>query len=797
VTSIRVLYLEDNPMDADLAVRELARQRGGWTLAVATTLGEARARLAETPGFDVVLTDMRLPDGTGLELLAEIRARGIPSAVVMLTGTGDESTAIAALKAGADDYLVKTGHHLGRLPSTLEAALGRFRSESARRAVPLRVLFGGDRADHADRMRRHLEQEAPHVRLEIVSHALEVLEHLPRVQSEECAWDVLLLDVGDLALEVLKILRGERRLDLPVVVLSATGGEDSLVQALRLGATDYLVKHAAYLTALPAVLSNAKGHVMLAREREALRESQARLSAQVERLRESEERFRQLTDNIQEVFWMTDPGKNQMLYVSPAYEKIWGRSPDTLYADARTWLDAIHPEDRERVLHAAAAVSRQATGDYDEEYRIVRFDASERWIHDRAFPVRNELGQVYRIVGVAEDVTARHAAEEERRQLVQQFQQSQKLEAIGRLAGGVAHDFNNMLGVILGNVELALKNPERSLEKRLQEIHAAATRSADLTRQLLAFSRRQAIAPRRLVLNRQLEGMERLLRRIIGEDIELRLELDSEPWPVSMDPTQIDQVLANLAVNARDAMPDGGSLTIETANVTLDEAQCRLHPDANAGDHVMLAVSDSGVGMDGPTLQRAFEPFFTTKPEGEGTGLGLATVYGIARQNGGWVNLYSELGRGTTVKLYLPRDRGPQEAPAVTSAPRERVAREGVVLLVEDEDSLREVGRELLVELGYTVLAAGSAAEALELCRSRSGPIDLLLTDVVMPSMNGKELAEQVRSLKPGIRVIYMSGYTAKAVEHRGVLDPGIPFLQKPFSLDTLESKVREILGPR
>jgi PAS domain S-box-containing protein len=853
---------------------------------------------------------MRLPDGNGLELLSEVRRQGLPLAVVMLTGTGDEATALSALKAGADDYLIKSGDYLARLPATLESAVERHRTESARRSAPLRILLCAGIEEHSRRIRSHLATHARHLTVDVVTSTAQALAQLPTGPAESCAWDVLLLEIrlaGDKPLEVLKVLRADRGLDLPIVVLSGTGDEETVIQALRLGATDYMVTHETYLVALPAVLESAHSRVLLAREQNALRESQARLQAiidsamdavisvderqrvvlfnpaaerifgcrreealgqpldrfvperfrsshrrlvadfaggsagarmtglagevyglredgrefpieasisrcrvggqnlltvilrdttdrqsQLERLRESEEQFRQLAENIQEVFWMTDPTKNQMLYVSPAYEHIWGRTPDSLRADPRTWLDAIHPEDRERILEAA--LNRQTSGQYDEEYRIVRPDGSERRIHDRAFPVRDAHGRVYRVVGVAEDVTARREAEAERRQLEQQLLQSQKLEAIGRLAGGIAHDFNNMLGVILGNAELALKNPRRPVRKRLLEIQGAATRSADLTRQLLAFSRRQPITPRKLVLNEQIVGIERLLRRVIGEDIELRLSLASDLWSVSMDPSQIDQVLANLAVNSRDAMPDGGTLTVETANATLDEAYCRVHADAVPGEHVMLAVSDTGVGMDAATLQRAFEPFFTTKPEGEGSGLGLATVYGVARQNGGSVNIYSELGRGTTVKFYLPRHVADDEFQAPAPPLRRSRRGGGVVLLVEDEQSLREVGKELLEELGHTVIEASGGDEALDLCRARQGAIDILLTDVVMPTMNGRDLAEKVRELKPEIRVIYMSGYTAKAIENRGILEAGIPFLQKPFTLASLHDKITEVL---
>jgi PAS domain S-box-containing protein len=513
------------------------------------------------------------------------------------------------------------------------------------------------------------------------------------------------------------------------------------------------------------------------------------------RLRRSEAQFRQLTEAIQEVFWILYPGHPPaMLYLSPAYERIWGRSTDSGIAGGLvTMVASIHEEDRERMRAAFGRLP--AAGGFEEEYRIVRPDGEVRWIHDRAFPVRDAAGKLERVVGIAEDVTAHHEAETRRRELEEQLRQSQKMEAIGRLAGGVAHDFNNMLNVILGHANLGLRRtdqPER-LAASLREILAAAQRSRDLTRQLLAFSRRQTIAPRVLDLNISIGDIESLLRRLIGEDVILRFAPGRDLWPVSMDPSQVDQTLTNLAVNARDAMPFGGQLTIETRNVVIDDAYCATHPDARPGEFVLIAVSDTGHGMDHATLERAFEPFFTTKPEGEGTGLGLSTVYGVARQNGGSVNLYSEPGRGTTVRVYFPRHEGRTEARA---EPAPEPLRRGAerILLVEDEAALLALTEELLTELGYEVLAAPGPSEALALAARPEPPIDLLLTDVIMPSMNGKELAERIRALRPAVRVLFTSGYTADAIAHRGMLEPGIDFLEKPFTLDALAAKIREAL---
>jgi signal transduction histidine kinase/CheY-like chemotaxis protein len=391
---------------------------------------------------------------------------------------------------------------------------------------------------------------------------------------------------------------------------------------------------------------------------------------------------------------------------------------------------------------------------------------------------------------------AKELAEEEQKKLSDQLIQAQKMEAVGRLAGGVAHDFNNMLSVILGYSEtiLADLNPADPIYKDLSEVKAAAERSANLTRQLLAFSRRQTIAPKVIDLKEQMKGMEFLLRRIIGEDIDLEFVFPEYVWSVSMDPSQLDQIVANLAVNARDAMPDGGKMTIEMGNITLDEAYCQDHLGFSPGEYVLLALSDNGCGMDKETLAHVFEPFFTTKGEGKGTGLGLSTVYGIVKQNNGFVNFYSELGQGTAAKIYLPRHVGEEKAQSAPTLKTGTAGGHETILLVEDEGQVRRLAKTILERSGYQVLEAGEPFEAIALCEKHPGDIHLVLTDVVMPNMNGKDLEERIRVLKPNIKSLFMSGYTANAIAHRGVLEKGIHFIQKPFSLTTLAKKVREVL---
>ena len=657
-----------------------------------------------------------------------------------------------------------------------------------------------------------------------------------------------------------------------------------------------------------------------------------RLNRQLKRsqsqLQESEGRFRQLAENVPEVFWVSSTDWQEIFYISPAYEAVFGRSCDSLYAEPMSWLECIDPSDRDKV---AAAIPK-GIPEIDEQvifpaYKINRPDGSQRLIRARAFPVRDERGEIYRVAGIAEDITVlrqgeealreseaftrvildnlpvgiavnsieppvtfeymndnfpkfyrttreelaepdsfwnavykdpafreeikkrvlddcvsgdpqrmrweqvpvtrkgeptsyitaqnipvpgRHLmismvwdvtegkrAEKAREKLQQQFIQAQKMESVGRLAGGVAHDFNNMLSVILGQTELVMReiDPSSPLLADLQQIMLAATRSADLTRQLLAFARKQTVAPQVLDLNEAVEGMLKMLRRLIGEDIDLAWNPGRKLWSVKVDPAQLDQILANLCVNARDAIADVGKITIETGNIVCDEAYCADHSGLIPGDFVFLALSDNGCGMDREILNKIFEPFFTTKGVGQGTGLGLATVYGIVKQNEGLINVYSEPGQGTTFKIYLPRHRGKDE-PAEQEGEKETITGGlETVLLVEDEPVLLKMVERMLEGQGYRILATSEPAEAIRLAEEYSGQIDLLITDIVMPGMNGRDLATKLLSLLPDLKCLFMSGYTANAIAHHGVLDEGVHFIQKPFSAKDLAAKVRETLG--
>jgi PAS domain S-box-containing protein len=516
-------------------------------------------------------------------------------------------------------------------------------------------------------------------------------------------------------------------------------------------------------------------------------------------LRESEARLKQAV-RVAHIGIFDHDHVADTLYVSPRLRALQAWSPDERLS-LEAVLEAVHPGDRERI---AADVQRgfdpAGDGFFDVEHRIVLPGGAIRWTSTRAqtfFDGEGSARRPVRTVGAITDITERNQAEAEKGRLEEQLFQAQKMESIGRLAGGVAHDFNNLLTVINGYSQLALAELEEGdpLRATIAEIHKAGQRAEGLTRQLLAFSRKQVLQPRVLDLNRVVREMQPMLERLVGEDVEVRVSLDPESGTVNADPHQVEQVIMNLAVNARDAMPGGGRLLIETAGVELDTSYTRLHPLVRKGRYVMLAVSDSGRGMDEETRQRIFEPFFTTKPAGQGTGMGLSTVQGIAAQSGGHIDVYSEPDRGTTFKLYLPALAEPAPDRKMPAAVPVLGGKE-TVLVVEDVAEVRDYAVSALKAYGYHVIQAASAAEALHICERERAGIQLVLTDVVMPNVSGWELANQLEKLRPGIHVLFMSGYTDDVIALTGVLDERVNFIEKPFSPEELARKVRSVLGP-
>jgi len=503
-------------------------------------------------------------------------------------------------------------------------------------------------------------------------------------------------------------------------------------------------------------------------------------------LRESEARARSLVEGAPYGIYRSTPD-GRLLDVNPAMVDMLGYDSAAALLNVNLATDIYRdPEVRGRLIEQYG--DRPIFQGVEVQWK--RKDGTPITVVVSGRPVRDETGQVVCFEGIAENVT-------ERRVLEEQLRQSQKIEAIGRLAGGIAHDFNNLLMLIKGYCELLLDHigRDQGLRRYGEEIQRAADRATSLTQQLLAFSRKQVLEPKVLDLNQVVSDMEKMLQRLLGEDVELAIHLATGLGHVKADPNQLEQVIMNLAVNARDALPRGGQLTLETDNVELDALYARAHAGARPGSYVMLAVSDTGQGMTPEVKARIFEPFFTTKEKGKGTGLGLSTVYGIVKQSEGYIWVYSEPGRGTTFKVYLPRVDAPAELPE-RDRDRARLRGTETVLLVEDEEGVRKVAREFLEEAGYTVLEARNGDDALQISAMHTGPLHLLITDVVMPRMSGRELAERMTQMRPDLRVLYISGYTDDAIVHHGVLESGVAFLQKPFNRDALFRKVRDVLSP-
>jgi PAS domain S-box-containing protein len=630
--------------------------------------------------------------------------------------------------------------------------------------VPIRLLLVEDSEDDALLLLRELKRggyEPAHERVATEAGMAAALDR----QS----WDLVIGDhsmPGFSGIAALVLVRG-RGLDVPFICVSGTITEDMAVAAMKAGASDWVNK-GQLKRLLPAV------------DRE-LREAKGRAT-----LRATEASYGTLVEHAPVGIYRSTPD-GKFLAVNSALVRLlgYGSADEVLQVNMGRDVYA-DPAERQRLLDRDTYTDRE----YDEvEATWKRKDGRLLTVQLSVRAVRGGSGQVEYYETFVRDVT-------EQRRLQTQLVQSQKMEAVGRLAGGIAHDFNNLLTVITTSCDLLLEDLAASDPKRedVDQVRKAADGAAALTRQLLAFSRQQVLTPQIVNLGDVVYGVEKMLRRVIGEDVDLVTVLGPDAGAVKADVGQLEQVLMNLAVNARDAMPTGGKLTIETANVEHDPDYAREQEAAPVSRFVMLAVSDTGTGMDEATKARIFEPFFTTKELGKGTGLGLATVYGIVRQSGGFIWVYSEPGLGTTFKIYLPQVDAVAEAGAGAAATGTSRRGTETVLLVEDAAAVRSVIHEALARQGYTVLDAPNGVEALQIAASHPGPIHLLLTDVVMPGLSGRQLSDALAAVRPDTRVLYTSGYTDDAVVRHGVLESGIAYLQKPFTVDGLARKVREVL---
>ncbi|HBA72180.1 MAG TPA: hybrid sensor histidine kinase/response regulator [Geobacter sp.] len=636
----------------------------------------------------------------------------------------------------------------------------------------LDILVVEDDAAHAEAIRRAFSANGVKVALTLVATLREFRDRAARNPPDLAIMDLNLPDGR--AVEVMT--SPPENGAFPILLMTSYGNERVAVEAIKSGAIDYIVKSPETFAGMPRTVERALREWRLLVDRKRAEQE----------IRESEARFHTLSNQFNALL---DSLPDRIILHGPGQRVIWANraataemTADEIKADESHCYTVWH---KQKVPCDSCPVMKSLQSG---EAGIAFVTTVEGKIWElRSIPVK-ENGLVVSVIEIARDIT-------EHRKLEDQLRQAQKMDAVGRLAGGVAHDFNNMLNVMMGYSELALKRVEsdKKTSSYLHGVLDAGRRSADLTRQLLAFSRKQVVEPRILDINQRIADQMNLLGKLIGEDIRVSFVPGFDVGQIMMDPSQVDQILANLMVNARDAIDGTGDITITTSNIALDDAYCRNHPGVLPGEYVRLAVSDNGSGMDAATLEQIFEPFYTTKDKGKGTGLGLATIYGIVKQNNGEIHASSAQGSGTTFVIHLPRLSIVQDnAPAEPGGGIKRGSE--TVLLVEDDESNLEITRLLLEESGYTVISTTSPFDACTLFEQRSDEIALLLSDVIMPELNGKQLYERISAVRPGLKVLFMSGYTDDVISHRGILSEGTNFIHKPFTITKLAEKVRVVL---
>jgi two-component system, cell cycle sensor histidine kinase and response regulator CckA len=747
----RILVVEDDEGVASLERRHL--ERAGYEVCLAGTAQEALNHLGQLR-VDLIVLDYRLPGNLdGLAFYNQVKAAGYDLPVILVTAFSTEATVIQALRLGVRDFVSKSLEYLDYLPEAVDRVLKQVRTEHqlAESEARLASIIGSakDAIIVVTQERKITLFNTAAERMFRCSAAAALHQPLSRFIPNQVA--VRNPEDSDPALG-----------SVTHQIRSGTTGRRADGEVFPLEASVSRAK-----------LGDRKFYTVIVRDISERKLLESRLEEQAALLDEARDAI------------MVHDLEDRILFWSRGAERLYGwKRAEALRANAKGLLEPTPSLEREEAHRVVLE-----TGDWSGELRQVNSQGQEVIVESRQALLRDERGQPKAKLIINTNVT-------EKKKLEVQFLHAQRMEGIGVLAGGIAHDFNNLLTIINGYSEILLNGlpPEDPSRQLLTEICRAGERAAGLTRQLLTFSRRQILKPQILDLNNLVGETKRMLSRLIGEDIILETALAPELGRIKADPGQVEQAIMNLVVNARDAMPKGGRLTIETSNLELDEHYARTHTDVAPGDYVMLAVSDTGFGMDPAVKSQIFEPFFTTKEVGKGTGLGLATVYGIVKQSGGNIEVYSEKNVGTTFKLYFPRVQDTEPAEIRAAEPFRIPKGTETVLLAEDEDGVRLMVRLALESNGYTVLEAQDGDKAFDICRDYPRKIDLLVTDVVMPSMGGRQLADQLHALHPALKVLYLSGYTDDAVIRHGVLDAEMAFLQKPFTPTALAKKVREVL---
>ncbi|MBI4083565.1 MAG: response regulator [Candidatus Lambdaproteobacteria bacterium] len=817
----RVLIVEDSATQAE-EIRQLV-ESAGYTAATAPD-GESGLALLRQERLDAVLTDVIMPGMSGFDLCRALKAdpalKDIP--VIILTSLAEPLHMIEALEAGAENYITKPFHPeylLSRLHTIL---LHRRQRDATRFGVEVEVMFLGRRFSiNSDRQqilgmlvsaledvfRTNQElvkakEELDRANTQVRAYArqlegvLRFSEEKYRVLMHEASDAIFLIGGDDRILEANAQAEALLGVEASHIVgrnfleFVAPQHRDRAASTVRGLSQEKRISHeesqivrsdgsVRWIEASSTRVEMGDQSVLMGIQRDITERKE-----QEQRLRESEERYRNLVeDSVQGLIIVQD---HRIAFCNRAGARMFGyeTTADLLGSVAGRM---VHPEDLERVSAHRKALLRGESVAPTIEYRGVRKDGSIVWIESYRHLIVWEGRPAMQSLTI--DVTAQ-------RNLEQQLQVAQRMEVVGRLAGGIAHDFNNILAIISSYTDFVLDGlgEKDAAREDATVVKDATLRAAALTRQLLAFSRRQTMQLRTLDLNATVRNLEKMLRRLIGEDIALHIRLDKDLGPIRADESQIEQVLMNLVVNSRDAMPIGGDLSIETSNQALDENYAKMHTDVKPGNYVMLAVEDTGCGMDEQTRQRIFDPFFTTKEQGKGTGLGLATVYGIVKQMEGAIFVYSELNKGTTFKVYFPMTIEPRAAARKQAVPTVPHPAAGTILVVEDDAGVRSAAVRILKREGYTVVEAANGADGIAAVQNHAGAIDLVLSDVVMPGMSGRELWEGLQGIRT-LPVLFMSGYTDDSVVNHGILEGDFPFLNKPFTKESLLAKVREVLA--
>jgi len=632
---------------------------------------------------------------------------------------------------------------------------------------PVKILFAEDVPTDVEIAKRKLKKEG----LDFTFRLVDTEEDFRR-ELKEFDPDVIISDYSMPSFDGMTALQIARSAEkfYPFIIFTGSMNEETAVACMKAGANDYVIKE--QITRLPFAVIEAINKSRTLVEKQKMEES----------LIESEEKFRNLFYNHSAVKLIIDPETLDIYEANKAASEFYSWPIEKLESMKITEINDINENEVRKNIAKVVKGSKN-------NFQLRHFKANGDMVDVEVFSSHVQIGGKVYIHSIIHDIT-------EQKRLENQLRQSQKMESIGRLAGGIAHDYNNILTVILNYCELALMelDPSSELAGYIKEIKKAGERSNEITSQLLAFARKQSSNPKVLDLNNSIDEMISMLQRLIGESIELIWLPDSGVCPVKMDPSQLHQILANLCINARDAIGDSGKITIETNCVSIDESYAKTNPGFLPGEFAMLAVSDNGCGMDKSTVENIFEPFFTTKGAGEGTGLGLSTVYGIVKQNGGFVNVYSEIGEGTTFKIYLKCESGMVEKTEEIQKAAPSESKGETVLIVEDEEAILKIAEKMLETLGYNLLTSNNPLEALQIAEEYSGDIDIVVTDVVMPDMDGKKMSDKITKLHPSAKVLFMSGYTSNVIGQHGLFEDNVNFIQKPFKMNDLEMKIREIL---